>query len=255
MLLNVITAVSMGLILLGPIVLVIWAGKRSDWRARWVIAGAVTFIGSQVVHLPLNWGLSQAGLLVTSTPIDLTAALTLGLTAGLCEELARAATLTWWVSEVRDHNKATALGLGHGGIEAVFIGILGTLSLINILALQSMDLNTLDLEPEHLEQVKAQVAAFSSQPAWQPAASLIERAMAMVNHLFMTMLVLTSIVQRQWRWLAAAIAWHTVVNAVAVWLHQHYGVLAAEGALALLTVAAGYGWWMTRSGLLSDKPS
>ena len=69
--------------------------------SKWVGAGAITFIGSQIVHLPLNWKLGQIGLIPSATPISFQTAALLGLTAGLCEELARAAALTWCVAEVR----------------------------------------------------------------------------------------------------------------------------------------------------------
>ncbi len=243
MLINTIAGLTMGLIVLAPIVLVIVLGQRLGWRPRWIAAGAVTFIGSRMIHLPLNWVLGQIGLIPSATPVSVQTALVLGLTAGVCEELARAAALTWWVSEVRDGNKSAAFGLGHGGIEAVIIGILGGFSIINMIALQTMDLGALGLEPEQLEQVKAQVAAFANQPAWQPVIPAWERAMAMINHLFMTTLVMTGLMKREWGWIAGAIAWHTAINAIAVWLHQHHGILAAEGALTAMTVAAAALWW------------
>lgn len=254
MLINILVSVAMALMVLGPIVLVIWAGQRHGWQPRWIGAGALTFVGSQVVHLPLNWGLSQVGLLGDATGIDVQTALVLGLSAGICEELARAAVLTWWVTEVRDHNKATAYGLGHGGIEAVFVGILGIFSVINIIALQTMDLNALGLSPEQLERVQAQVREFTAQPLWAPATPLVERAMAMMNHLFMTLLVLRGITSRKWGWIGLAIGWHTMINAVAVWLAKHHGALAAEASLAVFTALAAWLWWRWRSdSLFSDK--
>jgi uncharacterized membrane protein YhfC len=246
MLINTLTAVSMATLVLGPIVLVIWAGQKLGWRPRWIGAGALCFIGSQLVHLPLNWGLSQAGLLSSASPIDASTALVLGLSAGVCEELTRLAVLSYWVTEVRDHNKATAFGLGHGGIEAVFIGVLGFFSVVNMIALQTMDLDALGLNPEQLEGVRAQVAAFSNQPLWTPLMSVLERAMAMMNHLFMTLLILRAITHKQWGWIVVAISWHTAINAVAVWLHQHQGVAASETALAVFTIIAAGMWWTWR---------
>jgi len=255
MLINVITAICMATIVLAPIVVIIWGGRRFDWRVRWIGVGALTFIGSQVIHLPLNAVLANFDIIGQTAPLSAQEAITLGLTAGLCEELMRAAVLTWWVTEIRDHNKASAYGLGHGGIEAVIIGVLGVFTLINMIALQTMDLNALGLTPELLDQVKAQVAAYNSQPWWQPSIAVFERVMAMVNHLFMTVLVLTGLMRRQWGWIAAAVIWHTMINAVAVWLNQHHGVIAAEGALAVMTAGAAYGWWRARTGVLSGTPS
>ena len=247
MLVNTITTVAMVSLILGPIVLVIWLGQRAGWQPRWVVAGAIAFVASQAVHLPLNWGLGQAGLIATASPIDVPTAIILGLSAGVCEELARLAVLTKWVTEVRDHNKATALGLGHGGIEAILVGVLGVFSVVNMIALQTMDLNALGLEPAQLEAVKTQIAAFSNQPLWMPLVSVLERFMAIMNHLFMTVLVLRGVTRRQWGWVFAAIGWHTLINAIAVWLHQHHGVAASEAALTVFTGVAAWLWWHWRT--------
>src|SRR5258708_29377781 len=58
------------------------------WGLFWV--GAVTFIGSQVVHIPLNLVLGRLGLLAIGPEpgrLPLTAAVA-GLSAGVCQELA-----------------------------------------------------------------------------------------------------------------------------------------------------------------------
>ena len=246
MLINIITAICMLSMIGGPIFLAIWAARRFGWESRIIFIGATTFVLSQVVHLPLNWVLGNVGLLASTPPIDNTSAIILGLTAGLCEELARYGVMRWWVQNVRDSSTATGFGLGHGGIEAVIIGILGSFTVINMVALQTMDLEQLGLNPEQLKAVETQLLAYNEQPFWQPILAPLERAMAMANHVWMSMLVMLSLLRQQVRWLVAAILWHTLLNAVALVMMRDFGAVAAEATLLVLTVGAAIGWWRLR---------
>ena len=242
MLINIISATTVLLIITGSIGVVIWATRKFGWEKRIIAAGVAAFIGSQVVHLPLNWLLGETGALATTPPLSNIDALILGITAGLCEELARYGAMRWWVTEVRDVSKATGFGLGHGGIEALLIGIMGSFSIINLIALQTMDLNTLGLEASQIEAVEQQLMSYQEQPFWMPTLSFIERSMAIVNHIWMSILVMMALTRSQVRWLMAAIAWHTLINATAVITMRDHGALAAEITLLLWTGLAIVGW-------------
>jgi uncharacterized membrane protein YhfC len=100
-------------------------------RRRFVIpwflfcAGILTFIASQVVHLPLNAWLADLGILPQAgrdvNPPIWQYALVAGLTAGLCEELARTAGYAI-LKRYRRFEDGVMLGLGHGGIESMVFG-------------------------------------------------------------------------------------------------------------------------------------
>ncbi len=81
-----------------PLLFAIFLRRR--FRVSWFLfaIGTVTFVGSQVVHLPLNALLSKWGVLpvgdLQGWPLA-QAAVVLGLTAGLCEELARALVIIY----------------------------------------------------------------------------------------------------------------------------------------------------------------
>jgi uncharacterized membrane protein YhfC len=247
MLINIVTAISMLAMVLGPIFLVVWATRRNGWEMRLIAIGAATFVLSQVVHLPLNWALGNVGLLSSAPPIDNRSAMVLGLTSGLCEELARYGTMRWWLTDVRDGSKATGFGLGHGGVEAILVGILGCFTALNMLALQTMDLHALGLEPAQFESVQAQVLAYQEQPFLQPLLAPIERALAMANHVWMSLLVMLSLVRRQLRWLIAAIGWHAMLNGLVLVTIRDQGVVASELVLFLMTIGAAAGWWRLRT--------
>src|SRR5436305_3035347 len=93
------------------------------WGLFWV--GAVTFIASQVVHIPFNALLGRLRLIPSTQPtagwplIEL--AVVAGLSAGLCEELARFLVLRFWLKRDRSWRSALMFGAGHGGVEAVIV--------------------------------------------------------------------------------------------------------------------------------------
>lgn len=95
-----------------PIVLGIYLVRRTGRRWRLIFAGGALFIGSQVMHIPLNLvvlnpileqlgfaeGVLIAGLLL--------GALLLGLSAGLFEELTRWLGLRFWLKDARSWSSA-----------------------------------------------------------------------------------------------------------------------------------------------------
>ena len=109
-----------------PLVLGVWLARKT--KAPWLLfgIGAMTFIGSQVVHLPLNTGLTLLFKAIWPStqpqgwhiPFN---AVVLGLTAGLCEETARYVGYRWLAKKARYWRDALMLGAGHGGIEAILV--------------------------------------------------------------------------------------------------------------------------------------
>ena len=153
-----------------PFALAAFLARRlgTRWGLIWV--GAVTFIASQVVHIPLNAVLGQLGVIQPATtgwPLVWYAAV-LGLTAGLCEELARFLVLRFWLKRDRSWNAALMFGAGHGGVEAVIFGALAAIQTLNIFILRNVDPAQLRVTPDKLAAVQAQIAAAWSVPVLYP---------------------------------------------------------------------------------------
>ncbi len=98
-----------------------------SWRLFWI--GGTVFILSQVGHIPFNIVISllfQRGVLPAPTlewrlPFN---AIFLGLSAGLFEEGARYLMYRYWTKEARWWGQGVLLGAGHGGAEAIILGVL-----------------------------------------------------------------------------------------------------------------------------------
>jgi uncharacterized membrane protein YhfC len=208
---------------------------RMDWRLWWI--GAATFVLSQVGHIPFNSMLTQLfqrGIL-PAPPAEWRLVfnlIVLGLSAGLWEETARYAAYRWWARDARTWKKGLLLGAGHGGIEAI---ILGGLMLINFIVIASMDPSTLSrlVPPEQLDLAKQQLQAYWTVPLSMTLLGAVERALTIIMHLALSLLVLQVFIRRRFYWLAAAIAWHALANAATVYMAVTYGPFAAEGILAV----------------------
>lgn len=227
-----------------PIGLAVWLARRTRAPGSLFVIGVVTFIGSQIVHLPLNWALTALRVIRPSTlpqPWDALVinALVLGLTAGLCEESARYIGYRWLVRKARYWRDALMLGAGHGGTEAIILGALAGVSFVSLAAARQMDLQ--GLTGETLARAQAQVAAYWSAPWYMALMGAVERLFALTIQVSLAVLVLQVFRRNSWRWLVVAVGYHLIVDAVAVLgVQLRWPALALEavvGVFAILSLA------------------
>lgn len=230
--------------------------RRRFVVAWWVFcAGMLTFITSQIVHIPLNdwlmdigW-LSQPGL-DDIHPLWWNAAL-LGLTAGLCEELAR--VLGYAILRCcREPGAGLMLGLGHGGIEAMFFGgVLTAATAGALMPLRDVELSTLAISPAQLSALQTQVQRFFSDP-WLAYLPLVERLLAIGIQVTLSIMVLRAFQKRNVLFVLLAIGYHTLIDFTAVMAtgSEKMSGWQAEG-LFLVVALPGYLWlaWLLRQAL------
>ncbi len=230
--LNFLLMMSMPFLLAGFL-----AGRLGTrWGLIWV--GAVTFIASQVVHIPLNIVLGRIGLIQAASsgwPL-VRLAVVAGLSAGLCEELARYLVLRFWLKRDRSWRSALMFGAGHGGVEAVFFGGLAAIGAINIFVLRNVDPALVGVTADKLPALQAQLAAAWSMPVLYPLLGAFERLSAISMHLFLAVLVMQAFTRNNLLWLVAAVGWHTLTDAMAVYGATVWGALPVEAAVAVLAL-------------------
>lgn len=231
--------VSILLAILFPIMFAVLLRRR--FRAPWILfgIGSLTFIGSQVVHLPLNNLLTDIGILPEAALLKenlLQTAIVLGLTAGLCEEVARAVGF-YFLKRFRKFEHGFMTGLGHGGIEAmILVGVLSAGTIAQLFALRSMDLTTLGLTAEQLEFVSGQMMMFSQSPL-AGFNMLIERLIAITLHVSFSMMVFYAFQQKKPIFVLIAILYHALVDAVAVGASFSFSnVMVIEGIFFLTAI-------------------
>lgn len=229
------------LMLLLPLALAVALKRRVGARYALFALGGATFVASQVVHLPLNWALGLMGPPrgVALLPLPLVG-LVAGLSAGLCEELARYLTMSFVVKNDRGWPAALGLGAGHGGVEAMIFGGLALLGLINVLsAPYAAHFGVSEGDQAILRHAARQYWAL---PWYLPLLAGWERVCAIAFHVGASVLVMRAVTRRNLGYLALAVLLHAALDAPLVyapaiglfWLYA-FLTLAALG-MTLLTL-------------------
>ena len=222
----------LGMILL-PILLWIYFTRRFALSWKLVLAGGLTFIASQILHIPLVIGM---GSFMQSMSL-LVNAIILGLLAGIFEETARYILFKFILKNTRSWKEGILVGLGHGGTEAVLLGILAAVGFIAMVGYRTIDLSTVPSIPaDQLALARQQVDAYWSAPWHMALMGFVERIFAICLHVSLSVLVLYAIVFRKPIWFWLALLWHAFVDAVAVYVVQEVGILAVEGIVAIFAL-------------------
>lgn len=226
-----------------PLVLGVYLSKKQGTGWHLFGIGAVTFIASQVLHIPFNaWVLNPLletlGLSFTGTTVQLIVlALLFGLSAGVFEETSRYVVYRFWLKSPSDRTWRSALmfGAGHGGIESIILGVLALVAFIQLLVYRNADLSAI-VPADQLELAMSQVETYWSLPWYAALLGAVERAAAISFHLSATVLVLQVFRRRNILWLFFAIGLHTLLDAVAVFGMQTWGMYITEALIVGLAI-------------------
>lgn len=237
------------LMLLLPVALGLLVRRRLDVGMSVWVLGGVTFVASQVVHLPLNWALGLLGPPrgVALWPLPLVG-LTAGLSAGLCEELARYTSMRWLLKQRRDWPGGVQFGAGHGGMEAILIGLLALGSFASVLIAPWAAV--FGVPEDQRAMVRHAARGYWALPWYLPVLAGWERVCAIAFHVGASVLVMRAVTHRRLVWLVLAIALHTLLNAPLVYA-AHLGPPLLYGFLTLF--AAGMVFMTFR--LRADGPA
>jgi len=222
----------------------IFSRTKADWSLFGL--GALTFVLSQVLHLPFNSYIlepviTSLGLEMLPKTLDLLfIGLLYGLSAGIFEEFSRYFIYRKYLSEHRSWETGVMFGAGHGGIEAILLGVLVLYTFLQMLTLQgaSPDVLAGSLPVEQVDLVILQIDQFWAFPWWMHILGAVERLFAITMHIGMALLVQRAVLRKEARWLALALLFHTLIDTVAVYGSVSYGALATEVILFILALAS-----------------
>lgn len=226
----------LGMILL-PILLGIYLSRRFKLSWRLFLAGALTFIAAQVIHLPVLTGLTalfNAGVLPAPPQAWTTLfnAVTLGLLAGIFEETARYILFKFVLKKTRIWNEGLMIGTGHGGIEAILLGLAAAVSYFTLLTLKDANLASLSIPADQVSLLQQQVSEYWSAPLYMSLLGFVERIFAMAMQITLSVMVLRSVTLEQPLWFWLAILWHALVNGAAIYLLPTLGAAGVEIVIA-----------------------
>lgn len=212
---------------------------RLEWRL--FLIGAGTFAGALILEIPFNRFLLQPvlerlGLLGAVQGWALVStAIIFGLVAGLFEEGARYVVYRRWLHSERRWTGGLLFGLGHGGMEAMLLGGLTLYASFQAIAYRNAELATI-LPPEHLVIARAQLDAYWGTTWYAALLGALERVFAIGIQISLAVMVLQVFVRRSHLWLLLAIAWHLLVDAVAVFGISTWGIYITELIIGVMAV-------------------
>jgi len=256
-------AITLTFAIVYPFILAIIARLRLhvSWRYFWY--GALVFAVFQIfTRVPAVTVLNNvlAPQLKASAPFRFTWYAILVLTAGLFEEVGRYVGYRVLMRrEEKTWSKAVMYGIGHGGIESiVLVGLLGLLSLLNIVITSGLNLNM--LTPSQHATVVHQFAALNAQPAWFSLLGGWERLWTLPIHIALSVMVLQVFQRKNIGWLWIAIFAHAIVDFTSVEIPQILGAsnttsLITEGVVALFGIIAIVIIWRLRDVPAQDISS
>ena len=163
-----------------------------------------------------------------------------GLMAALFEETGRYIAMRFLVKPM-DFSNAFMYGAGHGGVEAMLL--CGVASINNIVSAVMINSGTMSaqlatLDAEKAADTAAALSALWTTPSLTFFAGGVERIIAVVLHLSLSILVFQSIRKKSRKDLLNAYLFHFVIDSLAVLLSAVASVWVVELVAALLTGGA-----------------
>ena len=164
-----------------------------------------------------------------------------GLAAGVFEETGRfLAFKTVLKKKLGNDRNALMYGAGHGGIEAILVlgfAYIGNIVMSVLINAGQTDMLMATATGEAAEQLKAVFDSLVATAPWTYLLAIVERAMAIITHICLSVLVFFAVKKPGKGWLfPLAILLHAALDGIMVILAAHLPVAAAEGCLVVLVL-------------------
>jgi uncharacterized membrane protein YhfC len=241
-----------------PIILLIYLRKKAllSWKAIGV--GALVFIVfSQVlekgVHM-LMIDTTTMRLKFTDNPYIF--AVYGALMAGVFEEVGRYLGFKTLLKKETELKHGLSMGLGHGGIESILIGTLGAVTVIMYAVLINSGTFISKVPPDQVAAMSQLKETIINTPYWMYIIAGLERVMAVIAHIGLTMIVFYGIRLNQIKYLFYAIILHALMD-MAPALYQIKvvkSVWLAEGVVLLFAVFFGFITYKLSMKFLGESP-
>ena len=220
-----------------PVVLLIVVHKKTKARMAMAVIGAATFflfamVLEQILHAVV---LGVGGERITGNIWIY--GLYGGLAAGLFEEGGRFVAMRFAMKKQLNLPNALMYGVGHGGIEAILI--VGLASVSNLVTSIMINAGTLEASLGALDQATkeatlTQLSALWTTPSYQFFLSGIERIVAVTLHIALSVLVFQAVKLGKKRYWFLAFAIHAGVDFVTVVAANYLNLVLVEVMLAVL---------------------
>jgi uncharacterized membrane protein YhfC len=239
-----------------PVLLVIRFYRLGEGKFRPIWIGASAFILSQVGHIPFNQFimlplLKRGGITpgVSEWGPVLILGVAAGLSAGVFEEVTRFLVQKYWLREDHEEFLPLKYGIGHGGFEAILLGMVALAAFVQVMTLGSEGALSV-FDSDQAELISSQIATYWEIPWHHSLLGAWERVSALAFHIGASLLVYKSVVEKNVGWLIIAILGHTAVDAMAVILPSRMSLILFEGILFVIAV----GWFVWAWNIRARDP-
>jgi uncharacterized membrane protein YhfC len=221
-----------------PIIALVYCRKKYGISLKIVGVGIVFFMGfSQILEKTLHvyvFGNPAATELLKNPFIY---ALYGGLTAGIFEELARFIAFFFLLKKYQEYKDGLAYGIGHGGIESVLIGL--TAGVQSLVFSFSINNGTFSKMIEKVPQLSAVQDALLHTPPYFYLLGGVERIVAFIMQIALTMLVLYSVKHKKYMFVGLAVFLHAFVDFfAALYQRGQINLFVTEGIMILFGIGA-----------------
>ena len=234
-----------------PIAAGFWAESNLDVRWRSFAYGALVFgIAQLAFRIPLvSWIARTIDIAHLTSPTALgTWWFFLAASTAVFEEGGRYLGYRILFKDIkRNWNNAVMYGLGHGGLESIFIvGLPTIIALINAIMIPGLDPKALGLDSQQTQELLAAKEQLVSLHYWMPLAAALERSLTLAFQIALSLLVVQVPLRAEWRWLGYAAGLHFFVELLVPTVATYVNIALAEVILASFASGALYWVWQMR---------
>ncbi|MFN8473718.1 MAG: YhfC family glutamic-type intramembrane protease [Anaerolineae bacterium] len=231
--------------ILFPFVLgaIFWRRLGARWRTFFI--GMLIFGVTQLlIRVPIVQMLSNmlADTLRGSPTLAAFWGIALALTAGLFEETGRWLGYRYLLKGPKTWTMGVMYGTGHEAMESVWIGVSVMASLATLMNFAAMSAEQIQsLSPDAVTQLQAGLQQLQVLGPATPLVGAYERALTMAVQISLSILVLQVFIRGSFIWYWAAVGYHALIDAFAVFGPRYIGLIGVE---AVLTVFAIFSLWI-----------
>jgi uncharacterized membrane protein YhfC len=208
-------------------------------------AGAVVFLLAQVIYGFFTRGattiLNNTGLIYWSeTAKMIFNAVFLGLSAALVEEGMRYILLRWWSRDLRSWKEGVLFGTGHGGAEAVVLGVFAFFYVTQMIQARGVDMTNI-VDANQVQAATEMVQRFWSAPWYNTFITGLDSLFFVAIQLGLATMVVLSFRESKPAWFVLAIVFHAVAAIIResdyfLGIYWTEALLAVCAALAIFLV-------------------
>lgn len=216
----VFMVISLLLSILFPLILAVWFHKKYEFAVSALFIGALVFAVFQLfTRIPMLSMLSQQPWYKALYANAFFPPLFLGITAGLFEEIGRYIGFRYLLKDRLEWKNGVAFGIGHGGIESIVVVGLGNVNaLMSSLMINSGTFDSYVGSKVPAATIEAVKNNLLNTPSMNYLVGGIERVLVITIHIALSILVLYAVKNKKGIFLLYAIALHSVLDIVTVFM-------------------------------------